>query len=49
MQGIIETKELAKSYVMGTEIIHALKSVSMTIQKMNTLRWWDLQVRANQH
>ncbi|MBP7273903.1 MAG: ABC transporter ATP-binding protein [Saprospiraceae bacterium] len=30
---MIETKELAKSYVMGTEIIHALKSVSMTIQK----------------
>lgn len=30
---IIETREIAKRYVMGSEVIEALKSVTITIQK----------------
>lgn len=30
---IIETREIAKRYVMGTEVVEALKSITITIQK----------------
>ncbi|MDB5242385.1 MAG: macrolide transporter ATP-binding protein, partial [Spirosoma sp.] len=30
---IIETREIAKRYVMGSEVIEALKSVTISIQK----------------
>ena len=30
---IIETHNIAKRYVMGTEVVEALKSISITIQK----------------
>ncbi|QCR23342.1 ABC transporter ATP-binding protein [Pontibacter sp. SGAir0037] len=33
MSTIIETHDLSRVYRMGTEVIHALKSVSITIQK----------------
>lgn len=33
MSAIIDTKEIGKKYVMGSETIHALKSISIQIQK----------------
>ena len=33
MGKIIETQEIAKKYVMGTEVVQALKSISIEIQK----------------
>ncbi|MFY0608095.1 MAG: ABC transporter ATP-binding protein [Cyclobacteriaceae bacterium] len=33
MKPIIDTKEIKKSYVMGSETIHALKSISIQIEK----------------
>ncbi len=33
MSEIIKTKEIAKKYIMGSETIHALKTVSITINK----------------
>ena len=30
---IIETRSIAKRYVMGTEVVEALKSITITIQK----------------
>ena len=33
MSEIIRTKEIAKKYIMGSETIHALKTVSITINK----------------
>jgi putative ABC transport system ATP-binding protein len=33
MSEIIHTKDIARRYVMGSEVIHALKSISITINK----------------
>ncbi|TAE16162.1 MAG: ABC transporter ATP-binding protein [Bacteroidetes bacterium] len=33
MPSVIETQEIAKTYVMGEEQVHALKSVTITIQR----------------
>jgi len=47
MEPLITLKDIGRKYVIGSEIIHALKSVTLTI---NVSLWhlWGLRVRVNQ-
>jgi putative ABC transport system ATP-binding protein len=44
---IIETTNISKRYIMGEEVIDALKSISISVNKGEYVAFMGLQVRVN--